>query len=97
MNEVRRNNLKPEDPVKGHAEWIPNQLNKEIERGVWYLASCSSDFILRYANGGSRGSDGGGEEEEEDDLWKDILTCMGGPYAELAKQYVGESDGRPMP
>jgi len=92
MNEVRKHNLDPKDAlfVKGHAAWVPNQLSREISKGVWYVASCSSDFILRYAGGSI-------SNENKDDLWADILTCMGGQYADLATQYIGKGDRRAMP
>lgn len=35
--------------VKGHAAWIPSQIEREVSKGVWYIASVSPDFILRYA------------------------------------------------
>uniref|UniRef100_A0A7R9W0N8 Transcriptional regulator n=1 Tax=Pseudictyota dubia TaxID=2749911 RepID=A0A7R9W0N8_9STRA len=93
MNEVRRNNFNPEHAlfVKGHAAWVPGQLAREISKGVWYSASVSHDFILRYA--GAPVS----ENDNRDDLWSDILTCMGGRYAEIAMQHAGRGDKRMMP
>lgn len=93
MNQVRKHNLDPRDAlfVKGHAAWVPNQLSREISKGVWYVASCSADFILRYA--GAPVSD----EDNKEDLWSDILTCMGGKYAQIAEEHVGKGDKRAMP
>lgn len=93
MKEVRKRNLHPNDAlfVKGHAAWVPSQLSREISKGVWYTASCSSDFILRYA---------GAPVEDNDnkaDLWSDILTSMGGEYAEIAENHSGKGDMRMMP
>eukprot|EP00551_Chaetoceros_affinis_P001544 CAMPEP_0203658914 /NCGR_PEP_ID=MMETSP0088-20131115/49909_1 /ASSEMBLY_ACC=CAM_ASM_001087 /TAXON_ID=426623 /ORGANISM="Chaetoceros affinis, Strain CCMP159" /LENGTH=379 /DNA_ID=CAMNT_0050520749 /DNA_START=159 /DNA_END=1298 /DNA_ORIENTATION=+ len=93
MKEVRKRNLHASDVlfVKGHAAWVPNQLAREISKGVWYTASCSSDFLLRYA--GAPVSD----DDNEVDLWSDILTCMGNEYAEIAMKHSGKGDRRMMP
>jgi len=90
MNEVRKHNLDQKDAlfVKGHAAWVPNQLSREVSKGVWYVCSCSADLVLRYA--GAPVSD----DDNKDDLWADILTCMGGEYATLARQHVGKGDKR---
>jgi len=91
MTEVRCGKFDPAQAlfVQGHAAWVPKQLSKEIAKGVWYTAAVSSDFILRYA---------GAPVEESDlyptDLWADILTCMGGKYAEIAEQHQGRGDLR---
>jgi len=77
--------------VKGHAAWIPSQMEREVSKGVWYIASVSPDFILRYA--GAPISQG----DNVYDLWADILTCMGGSYAETARRYAGRGDMRMMP
>lgn len=82
MNEVRKQNMQPKEAlfVKGHAAWIPGQLSREISKGVWYLVSCSNDFILRYAGAPVN------EEDNVSDLWADILSCMGGHFADIAHQ-----------
>lgn len=92
MNEVRRCNLAPQDAlfVKGHAAWVPNQLSREVSKGVWYMASCSNDFILRYAKGE-------GEGPKDADLWAEILNCMGGKFADIAEKNAGKGDMRMMP
>lgn len=93
MKEVRRRNLHPNEAlfVKGHAAWVPNQLSREISKGVWYTASCSTDFLLRHA--GSPVS----KADDEVDLWSDILTCMGDEYAEIAEKHGGKGDKRMKP
>ena len=90
MNEVRLGVFKQKEAlfVKGHAAWMPGQLAREISKGVWYPASCSNDFILRYA--GAPVCD----EDNASDLWADILTAMGGQYAKIAKQ---NSNGKSKP
>jgi len=69
--------------VKGKANWFPGRLQAEIDSGKWYIASASSNFILR--NAGALLTEG----DDSNDLWKDILTCMGGIYANIACQYAG--------
>jgi len=69
--------------VKGKATWYPGRLQAEIDSGKWYTASASSNFILRNAGAPLT------EEDDPTDLWKDILTCMGGEYTDIAKRYAG--------
>lgn len=92
MDEVRRNHFDPHEAlfVKGHAAWVPSQLSREISKGVWYTASVSPEFILRYA-GSPQGT------KDNTDLWSDILSCMGKQHAEIAKRHAGRGDKRAMP
>jgi len=92
MNEVRRNNFDPHEAlfVKGHAAWVPSQLSREISKGVWYIASVSPEFILRYASTPQ-------SHKGNMDLWSDILSCMGEEYADVAKRHAGKGDKRLMP
>mmetsp|Transcript_5265 Transcript_5265/g.10280 ORF Transcript_5265/g.10280 Transcript_5265/m.10280 type:complete len:416 (+) Transcript_5265:151-1398(+) len=93
MQEVRKYNMQPTEVlfVKGHAAWVPGQLSREIEKGVWYVAAASADLILRYA---------GAPVEEGDnasDLWADVLSTMGGKYEEIALANSGRGDSRMLP
>ena len=91
---VRRNNFNPSDAlfIKGHAAWIPSQLSREVAKDVWYIASVSPDFILRYAR---KANDEVGDNDN--DLWSDILISMGGKYADVAKRNGWKDDKRMMP
>ena len=93
MTEVRINRFDPLNAlfIKGHAAWVSGQLEREIQKGVWYIASASSDFILRYAGAPMT------EEDDAKDLWADILTCMGDDYEEIAQKHGGRGDHRMMP
>ena len=93
MNEVRLRRFNQKDAlfIKGHAAWVPGQLQREMQKGVWYSASCSSDFLLRYAGAPTT------EEDDQNDLWSDILTCMGGEFGQIARQHGGRGDQRMMP
>ena len=94
MNEVRINRFDPNHAlfVKGHAGWVPGQLSREISKGVWYTAAVSSDLILRYAGAPIT------EHDNPHDLWSDILTCMGGKFADIARRNGGSGDrGRMLP
>ena len=93
MTQVRINNFDPDHALflKGHAGWVPGQLTREIQKGVWYTASVSSDFILRYAGAPVTA------EDDPNDLWKDILQCMGGKYGDIAQEYADRGDLRLMP
>jgi putative AlgH/UPF0301 family transcriptional regulator len=94
MQEVRINRFDPRKAlfIKGHAAWVPGQLDREIEKGVWYIASTSADFLLRYA-----GAPVTKDDEHPNDLWADILTCMGDNFADIAQQHAGRGDQRMMP
>jgi len=93
MNEVRRNNLHPSEVlfVKGHAAWVPGQLTREIEKGVWYIAAASSDLILRYAGAPVK------KDDNASDLWADILSCMGDKFSTIATAHSGRGDERMLP
>jgi putative transcriptional regulator len=93
MTQVRINRFDPRKAlfIKGHAAWVPGQLDREVQKGVWYIASTSSDFLLRYAGAPVT------QDDNTDDLWSDVLTCMGGDYSEIAKQNTGRGDHRMMP
>jgi len=95
MKEVRANKFDPAQClfIKGHAAWVPNQLSREINKGVWYVASVSDDFLLRYAGAPKHTTSFG----YTDDLWAEILTCMGSEYAEIARKFSGLGDKRMRP
>jgi putative transcriptional regulator len=90
MTEVRINRFDPSKAlfVKGHAAWTPKQLQREISKGVWYVAAVSSDFVLRYAGAPVT------PDDNPNDLWSDILLCIGGKHAEIAKAHKGLGDLR---
>jgi len=94
MDEVRSNNFDPHEAlfIKGHAAWVPSQLSREINKGVWYTASVSPEFVLRYANASNKD-----KENQTDDLWYDILTCMGGKFSEIANRFAELGDRRVGP
>jgi putative transcriptional regulator len=93
MTEVRINRFDPLKAlfIKGHAAWVSGQLEREIQKGVWYIGSVSSDFLLRYAGAPTTADD------DENDLWSDILNCMGGEYGNIAQKHGGRGDRRMMP
>jgi len=93
MTEVRMSRFDPRHAlfIKGHAAWVSGQLEREIKKGVWYVASASSDFMLRYAGAPTT------EEDDVQDLWVDILNCMGENYVEIARKHGGTGDRRIMP
>eukprot|EP00553_Chaetoceros_curvisetus_P002575 CAMPEP_0204619636 /NCGR_PEP_ID=MMETSP0717-20131115/5934_1 /ASSEMBLY_ACC=CAM_ASM_000666 /TAXON_ID=230516 /ORGANISM="Chaetoceros curvisetus" /LENGTH=448 /DNA_ID=CAMNT_0051633667 /DNA_START=82 /DNA_END=1428 /DNA_ORIENTATION=- len=95
MSEVRKKNMEMDQAlfVKGHAAWVPNQLAREVSKGVWYPASVSTDFILRYA-GALIDEDQG---DNVHDLWADILSCLGGKYEVIANTHSSKGDRRMKP
>lgn len=93
MNGVRINRLDSKQAlfVKGHAAWVAGQLSREISKGVWYPASVSSDFILRYAGAPTTDAD------DMSDLWSDIMHCLGEDFVQIARANAGRGDHRMMP
>ena len=93
VDEVRTNRFDPTKAlfVKGHAEWQPGHLDWEISKGVWYTAAASSDLIMRYAGAPVN------DHDNRHDLWSDVLTCMGGYYADIARAHADHGDTRLMP
>jgi putative transcriptional regulator len=94
MNEVRMNRFNPKNAlfIKGHAAWVGGQLSREIVKNVWYPVAVSSDLILRYAGAPTT------DHDNAEDLWSDILTCLGGEYADMARKYGTKGgDKRNMP
>jgi putative transcriptional regulator len=93
MNEVRINRLDARQVlfVKGHAAWVAGQLTREISKAVWYPASVSSDFILRYAGAPMT------DQDDPSDLWSDIMHCLGEEFAGIAQANAGRGDHRMMP
>jgi putative AlgH/UPF0301 family transcriptional regulator len=85
VNEVSNGRFDPQNAlfVKGKVTWSPGRLQAEIDSGKWYIGSASPNFILR--NAGATLS----EHDDPSDLWKDILTCMGGQFANIADKYAG--------
>eukprot|EP00816_Leptocylindrus_hargravesii_P009733 CAMPEP_0196803390 /NCGR_PEP_ID=MMETSP1362-20130617/2779_1 /TAXON_ID=163516 /ORGANISM="Leptocylindrus danicus, Strain CCMP1856" /LENGTH=397 /DNA_ID=CAMNT_0042174939 /DNA_START=146 /DNA_END=1339 /DNA_ORIENTATION=- len=77
--------------VKGHEVFAPNQLQHEINSGVWYIASVSSDFILRYANAIPK------EGDDPNELWYEILMAMDGRFDQIARDYAQRPEQRQKP
>lgn len=84
-NEVMQGRFNPDEAlfVKGKCQWYPGRLEAEIQSGKWYVAAASSDLVLRNA-GAAKKMNG-----QPNDLWKDILMCMGGYFADVATKYAG--------
>ena len=80
MSQVSMSRFDPRSSLffKGHTAWEQGQLSSEISRGVWHMAAASSDLIL---NAGTNPN-----------LWSDILTSMGGRYADIARDYGPNND-----
>jgi len=87
MNELRKDRFDPKDALflKGHAAWVPSQLSHEVNKGVWYTASVSPDFILMNAD---KLKD---DNSDSVDLWCQILKSIGGKYADIAMRHCGDT------
>ncbi|KAH7415196.1 hypothetical protein KP509_14G031900 [Ceratopteris richardii] len=59
----------------GYTGWDFNQLKDEIDRGFWWVAACSPDLLREVQSGA---------------LWKEVLTAMGGEYADISRNWQGD-------
>ncbi|XP_071690389.1 uncharacterized protein [Rutidosis leptorrhynchoides] len=71
---VKTGVFKPQDFkfFVGYAGWQLDQLNEEIEAGLWHVAACSSNLIF--------------SGTQNENLWEEILQLMGGTYSELSRK-----------
>ncbi|CAM9331869.1 unnamed protein product [Phaeothamnion confervicola] len=53
--------------------WGPGQLEKEVERGVWYTAAVSKEVVLKQCIG------------LPVPLWREVLQLLGGKYSLIAR------------
>ncbi|MCO5599070.1 hypothetical protein L7F22_053169 [Adiantum nelumboides] len=60
----------------GYAGWDFNQLKDEIAEGFWWVAACSPELL---------------KEVQIDVLWQEVLTSMGGEYAEIGRKSQGDT------
>ena len=67
-------------------EWSAGELEAEIARGVWTVAQCSPEVVLKV-----REREG---IKRPKPIWTDIMELIGGESAEQARQlYDGDGDG----
>ena len=68
--------------------WGPGQLESEVASGVWFLAAASADLIMAQPSDAALRP---GQEQaalpfsRTGGLWAEVLTLMGGEYAEMAR------------
>ncbi|KAH7280087.1 hypothetical protein KP509_37G051900 [Ceratopteris richardii] len=77
---VQRGESKPEQYrwFARYAGWGPGQLEREVSHGVWYLASCSKDIIMKPCLNLPK------------PLWREVLEYMGNPYIDISRRTYGE-------
>mmetsp|Transcript_10197 Transcript_10197/g.18364 ORF Transcript_10197/g.18364 Transcript_10197/m.18364 type:complete len:322 (+) Transcript_10197:62-1027(+) len=77
LAEAEKGNVDPETVrfFSGYCGWSPNQLEREVANGVWYLAAGSpsiiSDQCIRLPR----------------PLWRQVLDLMGSKFAEISAKY----------
>jgi putative transcriptional regulator len=68
--------------------WGPGQLESEVAAGVWFVAAASADLVLAQPPDPALRP---GQEQaalppsRSGGLWAEVLTLMGGEYAEMAR------------
>eukprot|EP00850_Spirogloea_muscicola_P023512 SM000363S13636 [mRNA] locus=s363:75177:79012:+ [translate_table: standard] len=61
-----------------YSGWGPGQLERELQAGVWFLGSCSTNLVLKQCI------------RLPKPLWREVLELMGGQYAEASRRAYGE-------
>jgi len=61
----------------GYCSWVPGQLEAELDRGYWFLASAAPNIIFNPP----LFTEGQIEVETETEKYFTMLSCMGGEYA----------------
>jgi putative transcriptional regulator len=94
LDVVRTNEIDPRNTLflQGHTSWVPGQLNRELEKGVWYVASVSSSMILRYAGAPQSQPQAADYFSKGQNLWGDILHAMGGKWRDIEKEHCKAND-----
>ena len=87
---VRSGAMRPQDFrfFSRYCGWGPGQLESEVASGVWFLAAASADLVLAQPSDPALRP---GQEQaalpvsRSGGLWAEVLTLMGGEYAEIAR------------
>jgi putative transcriptional regulator len=62
--------------IRGRTAWTRRQIDRQLRRNQWHIVAVSSELLLQ-------GTDG----QMTRNLWSDVLVCMGGKYADIAKKH----------
>lgn len=63
--------------IRGKVAWTRRQINRQLRRNQWHIVAVSSELLLQ-------GTD---RQMTRRNLWSDVLVCMGGKYADIAKKH----------
>jgi putative transcriptional regulator len=63
--------------IRGRTAWTRRQINRQLRRNRWHIVAVSSELLLQ-------GTD---RQKTRQHLWSDVLVCMGGKYADIAKKH----------
>lgn len=63
--------------IRGKMAWTRRQINRQLRRNQWHIVAVSSELLLQ-------GTD---RQMTRRNLWSDVLLCLGGKYADIAKKH----------
>jgi putative AlgH/UPF0301 family transcriptional regulator len=63
--------------IRGRYAWAPRQINRQLRRNQWHIVAVSSELLLQCTD----------RQMPCRNLWSDVLACMGGKYADIAKKH----------
>lgn len=66
-----------------HCLWASGELEEQVQRGAWTVASVSSDVLMK-----DRSPDGSGKITKP--IWREIRELIGGDSVEALKEVYGE-------
>jgi putative transcriptional regulator len=82
--------------IKGRTAWTRRQINRQLWRNQWHIVAVSSELLLQGTSTSTSTSTD--RQMTHRNLWEDVLVCMGGKYADIAKKHnKTESNSRLAP
>ena len=82
--------------LQGRTVWTKRQMNRELRRKQWIVASVSSDFLLAGTKGvrvvhsppsNAIKTSAASKNKKNNNLWASVLTSMGGKYAQIVQKH----------
>ncbi|CAM9551339.1 unnamed protein product, partial [Choristocarpus tenellus] len=58
--------------------WAPGQLKEEIDRGIWYAVSASTNIVLKHCI------------QLPVPLWREVMTLMGPKYGQVSQESLSD-------
>jgi len=73
-----------------YSTWVPDQLQRELDKGIWILAECPQEVLFGVQENGLPDLGDKDKVKKSSDLWKKVLRLMGGEFAIFS--YIDEPE-----